>query len=81
MAADFFRKNRDVIPEDVVICNTAKGLYMETKELLDKPILRALGRDQPYAVLSGSAGRQGPEAARHTCTRSTRMAILRRRCW
>mmetsp|Transcript_16138 Transcript_16138/g.32144 ORF Transcript_16138/g.32144 Transcript_16138/m.32144 type:complete len:384 (+) Transcript_16138:25-1176(+) len=45
--------NRDVIPADVCICSTAKGLYLETKQLLGDAMLAALERPQPLAFLSG----------------------------
>ena len=45
--------NRDVIPTDVCICSTAKGLYVETKQLLGDAMLAALERPQPLAFISG----------------------------
>ncbi|GMH89153.1 hypothetical protein TrVE_jg11727 [Triparma verrucosa] len=45
--------NRDIIPENVCICSTAKGLYVETRQLLGDAMLAALKRPQPLAFLSG----------------------------
>jgi glycerol-3-phosphate dehydrogenase len=45
--------NKHLIPPDLLICNTAKGLYLAEKELLSTAAQKALGRDQPYALLSG----------------------------
>ena len=45
--------NLNRIKPDLLICNTAKGLFLKDKILLSEAIQRALGRDQPYAVLSG----------------------------
>lgn len=50
---EWLRKNKDIIPPNVLICNTAKGLYVPTKQLLSHAIIDALGRDQPLAFLSG----------------------------
>jgi glycerol-3-phosphate dehydrogenase (NAD+) len=46
-------QHKRLIPPGLLICNTAKGLYLEDKVLLSEAILKALGRDQPYALLSG----------------------------
>ena len=45
--------NKHLIPEDVCICSTAKGLYVETRQLLGDAMLGALERPQPLAFLSG----------------------------
>ncbi|GMI34171.1 hypothetical protein TrCOL_g13137 [Triparma columacea] len=45
--------NRTLIPGDVCICSTAKGLYVETRQLLGDAMLAALERPQPLAFLSG----------------------------
>mmetsp|Transcript_89940 Transcript_89940/g.257226 ORF Transcript_89940/g.257226 Transcript_89940/m.257226 type:complete len:372 (+) Transcript_89940:115-1230(+) len=52
---DFFREHKDVIPDDVIICSTAKGLYLRSKCLLSEAILGpdGLDRAQPMAFLSG----------------------------
>ena len=49
----FLAQYASVIPEDAILCSTSKGLFLETKQLLSVPILKALGRDQPLAFLSG----------------------------
>ena len=53
MSPNFFAANKDLIPPNVCICSTAKGLYVETKQLLGDAIMAALGRPQPLAFLSG----------------------------
>lgn len=51
---DFCREHAHLIEKTTVICNTAKGLYVPTRQLLSDAILEAMHRpDQPYAVLSG----------------------------
>ncbi len=45
--------HKDLIHPDLLLCNTAKGLYLEGNCLLSEAINKALGRDQPYAILSG----------------------------
>mmetsp|Transcript_19851 Transcript_19851/g.35940 ORF Transcript_19851/g.35940 Transcript_19851/m.35940 type:complete len:272 (-) Transcript_19851:319-1134(-) len=52
---DFFKEHKDVIPDTVLICSTAKGLYLRSKCLLSEAILGpdGLGREQPLAFLSG----------------------------
>lgn len=50
---EWLRENKDIIPPKVLICNTAKGLYVPTKQLLSHAITDALGRDQPLAFFSG----------------------------
>lgn len=37
----------------MLLCNTAKGLYLKDNCLLSEAINKALNRDQPYAILSG----------------------------
>lgn len=44
---------KDKLPPDLLICNTSKGLYLAENCLLTDAIFRHLGRDQPYAILSG----------------------------
>jgi glycerol-3-phosphate dehydrogenase (NAD(P)+) len=46
-------EHRDILSPTVLLCNTAKGLYLRDKKLLSEAIKDALGRDQPYAILSG----------------------------
>lgn len=53
MTPNFLKCHRDVIPPHAILVSTSKGLYLETKELLSDAMLRALGRDQPLAFLSG----------------------------
>lgn len=45
--------NRDLIPPDLLCCNTAKGLYLKNGCLMSQMVSTCLGREQPYAVLSG----------------------------
>jgi len=46
--------NRNNLPEDVLLCSTAKGLHLESKQLLSHAMRRALGRrSPPLAFLSG----------------------------
>mmetsp|Transcript_4647 Transcript_4647/g.7588 ORF Transcript_4647/g.7588 Transcript_4647/m.7588 type:complete len:422 (+) Transcript_4647:157-1422(+) len=45
--------NKLKIHPELLICNTAKGLYLRDNCLLSEAIMRILNRDQPYAVLSG----------------------------
>ena len=50
----WFGEHRDIIPEDALICITAKGLYLRTNQLMGHAILDALDRaEQPLAFLSG----------------------------
>jgi glycerol-3-phosphate dehydrogenase len=42
-----------LIDPQVLILNTAKGLYLKEKKLLSEAVFEALGRQQPYALLSG----------------------------
>jgi glycerol-3-phosphate dehydrogenase len=50
---DWLSEHRDLIPSTALLCNTAKGLYLKEKRLLSSAINSALGREQPFAVLSG----------------------------
>lgn len=51
---EFCREHADLISPTTIICNTAKGLYVPTQQLLSEAILEALHRpEQPYTVLSG----------------------------
>jgi len=51
---DFLREHRNLIPDHVLLCSTAKGLYLPTKQLIGHAILDALDRaQQPLAFLSG----------------------------
>jgi glycerol-3-phosphate dehydrogenase (NAD+) len=51
---EFCRQHVSLIEEKTVLCNTAKGLYVPTEQLLSDAVLEAMDRpDQPYAVLSG----------------------------
>lgn len=47
------KENKDLIAPETLICNTAKGLYLQDKVLLSEAVQKALGRDQPYCILSG----------------------------
>ena len=49
----WYAANRDIIPANVCICSTAKGLYVPTKQLLGDAIISSLERKQPLAFLSG----------------------------
>jgi len=50
----WFKEHADLIPHDALICCTAKGLYLETNQLMGHAILDSLDRaDQPLAFLSG----------------------------
>eukprot|EP00617_Octactis_speculum_P023391 CAMPEP_0185751780 /NCGR_PEP_ID=MMETSP1174-20130828/10564_1 /TAXON_ID=35687 /ORGANISM="Dictyocha speculum, Strain CCMP1381" /LENGTH=345 /DNA_ID=CAMNT_0028428925 /DNA_START=24 /DNA_END=1061 /DNA_ORIENTATION=+ len=49
----FLEENRDIIPSDVILCSTAKGLYLKDKCLLSSAMLASLDRIQPLAFLSG----------------------------
>ena len=46
LSPKFFAENAHLIPPSVCICSTAKGLYVETKQLLGDAILSALKRPQ-----------------------------------
>jgi glycerol-3-phosphate dehydrogenase len=46
-------EHKDLIDPQVLILNTAKGLYLKEKKLLSEAVIEALGRQQPYALLSG----------------------------
>lgn len=50
---DWLAENKKHISPSLLLCNTAKGLYLKDSCLLSEAITRALGREQPYAVLSG----------------------------
>lgn len=47
---------QELISPNVLLCNTAKGLYLKDRKLQSEACRDALGRDQPYAILSGIAG-------------------------
>lgn len=49
----WLKANVHHIPPNVLLCNTAKGLYLKEQKLLSEAVREALGRDQPYAMLSG----------------------------
>lgn len=50
----WIRQQKDIIPKDVLLVSTAKGLYLPTKQLIGHAILDALERaEQPLAFLSG----------------------------
>ena len=46
-------EHKEELRPDLLVCNTAKGLYLKDKMLLSEAVQRALGREQPYALLSG----------------------------
>ena len=53
---DWLVANRDVLSSEIILVNTAKGLYLREKCLLSEAVFRALGQgraNQPYVVLSG----------------------------
>lgn len=50
----WFKEHKDIIPKDALIVVTAKGLYLQTNQLMGHAILDALDRaEQPLAFLSG----------------------------
>ena len=50
----WFKEHKDIIPQNALICVTAKGLYLQTNQLMGHAILDALDRaEQPLAFLSG----------------------------
>lgn len=50
----WIEEHRDIIPEDVLLVSTAKGLYLPTQQLIGHAILDALNRaSQPLCFLSG----------------------------
>eukprot|EP01038_Epipyxis_sp_PR26KG_P006941 gene6941-9495_t len=50
---DWLRTNKQYIDPNLLLCNTAKGLYLKNGSLLSIAINQALDREQPYCVLSG----------------------------
>lgn len=46
-------EHKHLIPDDLLLCNSAKGLYLQENCLLSDAVMRVLGRDQPYAIISG----------------------------
>lgn len=50
---EFLHNLRDMIPEDVPIVSTSKGLHSETLDLMSDVIPKAFGRAQPMAFMSG----------------------------
>ena len=53
MVPNWLAEHRELIDPKLLICNTAKGLYLKDKKLLSEAVNDALGRSQPYALLSG----------------------------
>lgn len=53
IVCQFLADNKAHIDEKTLLCNSAKGLYLKENCLLSEMIPKALGRDQPYSVLSG----------------------------
>jgi glycerol-3-phosphate dehydrogenase (NAD+) len=50
----WIKQHRDMIHKDTLLCSTAKGLYLPTKQLIGHAILDSLDRaEQPLAFLSG----------------------------
>ena len=49
----FLVDNKHCIDENTLLCNSAKGLYLKENCLISEVIPKALGRNQPYSVLSG----------------------------
>jgi len=50
----WMKEHRDMIPDDVLLVSTAKGLYLPTQQLVGHAILDALDRaSQPLCFLSG----------------------------
>ena len=50
---DYLRGLKDLIPPDVLLVSTSKGLHAATLQMMSDVIPAALGRDQPAAFLSG----------------------------
>lgn len=51
---EFLKEHKDLIHHNTILCNTAKGLYVPTHQLLSDAILEAIDRpQQAFAVLSG----------------------------
>lgn len=51
---EWYAEHKALIPSDVLICSTCKGLYLKTAQLIGVAIADALGnRGQPFAYLSG----------------------------
>lgn len=51
---DWITSHREIIPDDILLVSTAKGLYLPTKQLIGHAILDALQRaSQPMCFLSG----------------------------
>ena len=50
---DWIRENAHLIDPTSLLVNTAKGLYLRDECLLSEAIEKALGRVQPFCVLSG----------------------------
>lgn len=50
---NWLKDHKHLISPSLLLCNTAKGLYLTENCLLSEAITRALERDQPYAILSG----------------------------
>lgn len=46
-------ENLELIDPNLLFCDTAKGLYLKDNCLLSEAVYKALGRNQPYAILSG----------------------------
>ena len=72
---DWLAQNVGYIGMKTVICNTAKGLYLKGKGLLSDAVRESLGRDQPYAVLSGMSHNILNNRAHFLCTRSCILII------
>lgn len=50
----WIQEHKDIIPDDVLLVSTAKGLYLPTQQLIGHAILDALNRaSQPLCFLSG----------------------------
>ena len=45
----------DAVPKDALVCSTAKGLFLERRELLSTALLRAFARPQKLACPGGAA--------------------------
>jgi len=51
---DWIQEHKDIIPDDILLVSTAKGLYLPTQQLIGHAILDALNRaSQPLCFLSG----------------------------
>jgi len=53
LVPNWLAENKHFISPKMLLCNTAKGLYLAQNCLLSEAINAALNREQPYTILSG----------------------------